>query len=52
MIATLFVIATARHNPSIAEHLEEVGGVWWVRGVNGILKSDLRSWVDGKAGCY
>jgi hypothetical protein len=53
MIAMLSVTVPARHNLPIVEHLEKVGGIWWVRGINGILKPDLRPWVDGDvAGCY
>ena len=53
MIAMLSVTIPGRHSLFVVEHLEEVGGIWWVRSINGVFKPDLRSWVDGDiAGCY
>jgi hypothetical protein len=43
MIAMPSVTVPAHHNLFIVEHLEEVGGIWWLRSINGVFKPDLGS---------
>jgi hypothetical protein len=46
MVAVLRGTVPTRHNLAVMKHLEEVGGIPWMRRIDRVLKPDLSPWVD------